>query len=123
MSNYRMYRVSMAYIKGSPWELLAQSEEHAELTVRKFYPQTQNVKLVTTEVTLEGDPITLVHALSFGESFHTILHTDSGKPAMRGSKYIRGDFDPTRNQYRCHEIGKAEPIFLDPYTKIIKLED
>ena len=123
MNNYRMYRVSVVGVNSSPWDLLAKSPESAMVTIRKFYPQTQDMTLSAQEITLDGDPMTLVHALAFGESFYTILRTETGKPVMRGPEYIRGDFNPALNQYQCHEVNRIKPIYLSPYEQVIRLED
>lgn len=120
--SYQMYQVAMAGVDASPWELLAKSEEHAKLTIRKFYPQARGMDLQVTELTLCGDPITQAHRLKHGESFYTILHTKSGKSAMKGPTHIRGDFDPTRNAYQCFEFNKDTPIYISPYEKVIKKE-
>lgn len=121
--SHQMYRVSVVDREGSPWELLAKSPEHAIMTVRKFYPQTANLKLTAVELTLLGDPIHLLHQLSYGEKFQTIIPTNYGKPAIPGPTYIKCDFNPTNNQYLCKRVNGYNSEYFDPYTKIIKLED
>lgn len=116
----RLYQVSRVGESGSPWELLANSPEHAIATIRKFYPETCAANLVATEMTVAGDPINTLNQLSYGSLFAEILNLNSGRPACKGEVYVRGDFDPSRNQYMCRSINNRVKYF-DPYSKIIKL--
>lgn len=114
-----MYQVTRTDKIGSPWELLAKSPDHAIATIRKFYPAACDVDLIATELTLSGEPMTLLHQLSYGDSFAEILSTASGKPAIAGRTYTRGDFNPAENAYLCHQSNGTSKYFT-PYTKIIK---
>ena len=114
-----MYQVTRVDNVGSPWELLAKSPDHAIATIRKFYPRVCDVDLVAVELTLSGDPVTLIHQLSYGDTFTEILSTVSGKPAMSGRTYTRGDFNPVENAYLCYQANGRTKYFT-PYTKIIK---
>ena len=116
-----MYRVTMVDRECSPWELLANSPDHAVSIIRKFYPETNDANLVATELTLLGDPINLLNQLHWGDKFAEIIHLNGGRPAMKGQTYVKGDFDPSRNEYQCRTTdGKVK--YFKPYTKIIRLE-
>lgn len=119
VSNVTMYSVSRVDHDGSPFELLAKSPEHAIATICKFYPMARAEELVATELTLSGEPVTLLHQLKYGDSFAEILTTKSGKPAIAGEIYVRGDFNPVENAYICHGPNSKTKYFT-PYTKIIK---
>lgn len=118
--SHQMYRVHMVGTDGSPWELLAKSPEHAMATIRKFYPQTEGKLLAAMELTLLGEPITLLHQLGYGDKFAAIIPTNSGKPALEGQMYTRGDFNPALNQYMCHAIDGNKAVYFGPYDKIIR---
>lgn len=117
---YTMYQVTQVGLNGSPWELLAKSEEHAIATVNKFYPMTRDKELIATQCTFLGEPITLVHKLNYGDKFAAVVHLSSKRPALSGAEYIRGDFSPIRNEYQCTSISGHEVRYFNPYTKIVR---
>lgn len=121
MANEQMYQVTIAGEDRSPWELLAKSEEHAAMVVRKFYPEVGDKELVVQEVTILGEPVSLLHTLSHGDKFAIILKFASQRLACRSMEFTKGDFNPARNEYLCHRVDGRATEYIGPYAKVIRL--
>lgn len=114
-----LYQVTTKSEDRSPWELVANSPEHAIATIWKFYPEVNNVDLIAHEVTFNGERVTLLNRTKYGDKFKRVLEMNSGRSVQINCEWVRGDFDPTRNKYRCVDVS-GNICYFDPYTKITK---
>lgn len=115
----RLYHVSRGD-DSSPWELTAKSPEAAIQEIKRFYPETIDLDLVAVEVTIMGLPIRKLNQVPYGTQFMRTVMVGDGRHVSIGKIYVKGDFDHSRDQYRCMSLdGKYE--FLNPYQTIITM--